>query len=271
MQNERIEPFEKGTHIMWNDPHISKQLLKFHLDPDNDAASRRPESIDRVIDWIEDGLIRKGSKILDLGCGPGLYCQRLAMKGYSVTGLDISKTSIEYARSYAEENDLAIDYIHGDYIFDKIPGDNDMVMIIYCDLGVLDDKDRDKLLKKIHRSLKIGGRILFDVAGPRSFHDVQEGTKIERHHGGFWSTQSYSLEEKVKKYPEINTILHEHMVKLNNGENRTYRFWDRCYSKDEIKRFLERTGFYDVIIRDDIIKDSNFRTSKIIFATAIKE
>jgi SAM-dependent methyltransferase len=267
---DRITPFSKGTHFMWDDPHISKQLLKFHLDPNFDAASRRPEIIDRTLEWIEH-LLEENSRILDLGCGPGLYCQRLASAGHRVTGLDISKNSIEYARTYAEKNGLDIRYINGDYTAGDIPQENDLVMIIFCDIGVFDDETRDLLLKKIHESLKTGGRITFDVAGPGFLDDFEEGTKTERHDGGFWSPEPYTHIEEVMKFPELKAMLHEHTISLDNGETRTYRFWDRSYSKEEIGSFLKEAGFSNIEFKDDIVEDSNFRMNKVIFTSAMKE
>jgi hypothetical protein len=32
--------YATGSHVMWTDPHISQQLLLFHIDPDHDTASR---------------------------------------------------------------------------------------------------------------------------------------------------------------------------------------------------------------------------------------
>ncbi len=75
-------PFAQAGQRIWTDPHVSKQLLAAHLDPKTDAASRRPESIDRTITWVVNLLdLKPGNKILDLGCGPGLYSQRLAKLG----------------------------------------------------------------------------------------------------------------------------------------------------------------------------------------------
>ncbi|GIU69565.1 MAG: hypothetical protein KatS3mg002_0801 [Candidatus Woesearchaeota archaeon] len=42
--------------------------------------------------------IKDAKTILDVGCGPGLYCEILKQKGYEVTGVDYSKNIIEYAR-----------------------------------------------------------------------------------------------------------------------------------------------------------------------------
>ncbi len=45
-----------------------------------------------------------GAKILDVGCGSGYISLELARNGYHVTGIDISKKSIETAQRVLEEN-----------------------------------------------------------------------------------------------------------------------------------------------------------------------
>ncbi len=41
--------FEPGEPRFWNDPHISKSMLRAHLDPNHDAASRMPEIIGSTV------------------------------------------------------------------------------------------------------------------------------------------------------------------------------------------------------------------------------
>ena len=71
--------FTAGELEFWTDPYIAKQMLKTHLDPNVDLASRRPETIQRTVAWIlkMTGL-KVGDALLDLGCGPGLYAERFA-------------------------------------------------------------------------------------------------------------------------------------------------------------------------------------------------
>src|SRR5690554_1332934 len=104
---EKPKPFTPGEPLFWDDPHISAQMLKAHLNAENDVASRRPETIRRSMDWLIATLgLQAGDKVLDLGCGPGLYAAHLAEKGLQVTGIDYSRRSIAYARQYANEHHL---------------------------------------------------------------------------------------------------------------------------------------------------------------------
>jgi 2-polyprenyl-3-methyl-5-hydroxy-6-metoxy-1,4-benzoquinol methylase len=109
--------FTRGNCNFWNDEHTSKLLLEAHLDPDWDAASRRPATIEQTVAWVTaEFLPEAGGEILDLGCGPGLYSQRFARMGHHVTGMDFSKRSIAYARERAAEEGLAIKYIYQNYV-----------------------------------------------------------------------------------------------------------------------------------------------------------
>lgn len=41
---KRPELWQRSAASLWDDPHISKGMLKAHLDPEIDAASRRHET-----------------------------------------------------------------------------------------------------------------------------------------------------------------------------------------------------------------------------------
>ncbi len=90
--DKRPTLFEPGEPLFWDDPHISSEMLKAHLDPEIDAASRKPATIDLTCDWLVGHFrLRPGDRVLDLGCGPGLYTSRLAKRGLKVTGIDYSR------------------------------------------------------------------------------------------------------------------------------------------------------------------------------------
>ncbi|MDA3846167.1 MAG: methyltransferase domain-containing protein, partial [Vallitaleaceae bacterium] len=149
---EDVKPYSKGTATMWTDPYISKQLLDMHINPDTNTASRKEITIDKIIGLICEISDKPFGKVIDLGCGPGLYTEKLAKKGYQLTGVDFSNNSIDYAKKHAKQNQLNIHYICGNYLDIDIEeeGTYDLVMMIYCDFGVLSMEEREKLMKNIY-------------------------------------------------------------------------------------------------------------------------
>jgi len=116
--NERPEPFAFYTaKDLWTDKYTSKRMLSFHLDESIIVSSRNAEFINRSVQWIVSELhIGKGTRIVDFGCGPGLFAARLAKRGASVTGIDFSKRSIAYAKEAATREQLKINYVNLDYL-----------------------------------------------------------------------------------------------------------------------------------------------------------
>ena len=73
------EPWAEGQKIPLDDPSFSRRMLREHLSQDHDAASRRFAIIDQHVAWIHHQVLSdRTSRILDLGCGPGLYTSRLS-------------------------------------------------------------------------------------------------------------------------------------------------------------------------------------------------
>lgn len=110
-QMQTPEVFKASKTIFWQDPHIAKYLLEAHLDPNNEGASRNPFFIDKSVQFINELVNEtKGKKIIDIGCGPGLYCERLSKFGFEVTGVDFSENSIRYAQETAQHLGIDIHY-----------------------------------------------------------------------------------------------------------------------------------------------------------------
>ena len=100
------------------------------------------------------------SKILDLGCGNGRHSRCLALKGFSVIGLDLSSSSIMDAKKYESSN---LNFYRHDM---RLPfGNNyfDYVFNFFTSFGYFKSNLEDnQVLSHISRSLKPGGMLVMD-------------------------------------------------------------------------------------------------------------
>jgi len=181
------EPWSEGEKIPWNEPAFSERMLREHLSQKHDLASRRLNLIDAHVDWIHNRLLsRKPARILDLGCGPGLYTSRLAQMGHACTGIDFSPASIRYAREQAAEDGLDCTYVHADVRAAEFGSGFDLVMFLYGELNVFRPGAARAILEKARASLAPGGTLLLE---PHRFATVKKvGTQAP-----FWQSAEAGL------------------------------------------------------------------------------
>lgn len=265
IDDSRPALFEQSPHCIWTDAYIQRQLLKVHLDPSSDGASRRRESVAAIVSFICNRT-REGSRLLDLGCGPGLYTSLLADAHYEVTGIDFNRASIEYAAAQRAD----IRYYEGDYLLHYPPGEFDAVTMIYCDMGTHPDEARDRLLANIYRSLADGGVFIFDVFSEKIVGEKQEGRSWDYEpSGGFWSGGEYLLLSQTFHYPENRAFAYRYHLVLPEMV-KSFLIWERYYSEEEITGVLEKAGFRNVSIRTDLLGRNNFTSSGEMFVIAEK-
>ncbi len=112
-------PWRDGAKIPWHEPGFSRRMLGVHLDQSNHMASRSLEVIGGHVDWLEALVRRKlpeveRPRLLDAGCGPGLYCHELARRGWLTVGCDFAPAPLDHARREAEKEGLDCTFLAAD-------------------------------------------------------------------------------------------------------------------------------------------------------------
>jgi SAM-dependent methyltransferase len=238
------DPFTSGEPLFWDDPHISAQMLKAHLDPNTDAASRRPEIIDRSVDWLIRTLgLETGDSILDLGCGPGLYASRFARAALRVTGVDTSHRSLDYARNYAQENNLKIFYRYQNYLELGDEDQYDAALLIYGDFCPLNPTQRARLLQNVYRALKPNGKFVLDVTTREHRKKYGNQNSWRALESGFWKPGQHLVLEEGFDYPEQSIWLDQYITIQSEGTVSLYRNWFQDYTPETIQSELEQGGF----------------------------
>lgn len=237
-------PYTPGEPLFWNDPYISSQLLAAHLDPDTDAASRRPDHIRRSVAWLVECLgLQPADRVVDLGCGPGLYAAQLAQAGLAVTGLDYSRRSIDYAVEYALAHGLNIDYRCQDYLTLTDQARYDVALLIYGDFCTFTPAQRAHLLHLVHRALRPGGRFALDVStrAHRRRHGLQNGWYAAEK--GFWRPHPHLVLEQGFDYPDELIYLDQYVIVEPDGKIILYRNWFQDYTVQMIMAELSAASF----------------------------
>jgi 2-polyprenyl-3-methyl-5-hydroxy-6-metoxy-1,4-benzoquinol methylase len=239
----------------WDDPYIAQQMLEAHINPAIDAASRKPETIEATVEWLDKEFLQtlSGNQIIDLGCGPGLYTSKLAQLGYEVSGIDLSKNSILYAKKLAKKLDLSIKYQIGNYLDWRSYQKYDAVTLIFYDYGTFNPLQRRILLENIHEALKPGGLFIFDVVTKN--HDYQNDQHCEWsvcEKNGFWMQEGYLSLSNSFRYENASVNLSQHVVINENGETKIYRIWEHWFDPSTISSELEEGGFEMVWVGSDL-------------------
>ena len=238
--NKRPKPFEfYTTEDLWTDEHTSRQMLDFHLNDEVDLSSRNSQFIDRSIDWIASCFcVGEGTKIVDFGCGPGLYTNRLAQRGASVTGIDFSARSIHHAQAAAERKGIEVNYLHQNYLESKLEGQFDLILVIFCDFCALSPSQRRSLLLEFHRILRPEGQLLFDVYSYAAYEKREEAATCELNLlDGFWSEEPYYGFLNTFKYDEEKVVLDKYTI-VEATRVRTVYNWLQYFTPETLEQEL---------------------------------
>jgi SAM-dependent methyltransferase len=243
--SSRPAPFSAfTTPQFWDDPHISAQMLALHLDPEGVPASRPHAFIDRSVAWLIPTLhLAPGSRLLDLGCGPGLYAHRLARKGIEVLGVDTSRRSIDYARRTAEADGLSARFRRGNYLTADLGLGHDAAILIYEDYCALSPAQRASFLPRIGAALRAGGRLLFDVTSSERFAQFTDSVAtVPDLMDGFWAEPPYTGTHETWTYPDLSLVLERYTIETATS-SRQFWNWMHCLTPAEVTTELTEGGF----------------------------
>ncbi len=265
------KPWAEGEKIPWHDPEFSRRMLKEHLSQRHDAASRRTGTIKKHVDWIHsfvlDGV---PSRVLDLGCGPGLYVARLAALGHACRGIDFSPASIEYAVKHAPKN---CSYTLGDIRTTDFDSGYDLVMLIFGEFNVFKPEDAEMILRKAHAALKPGGQLLLEVTTYDAVYEMgnQPATWYSAENELFADAPHLCLMESF--WDEVLSVAIEryYIVDVASGDVVRYSASTQAYMEEGLREMLQSVGFPKVELYPSLLGKENPSQQELMVMIAHKE
>jgi SAM-dependent methyltransferase len=244
-----VAPWQYGENIPWHEPGFSERMLREHLSQEHDAASRRSETIDAHVDWVHQHLLKgHAARILDLGCGPGLYTSRLAERGHQCVGIDYSPASTAYAEDHARRENLHCRYRRQDIRRARYGAGFRLVMLIFGEFNVFRPSDARAILRKAHRALEDDGLLLLE---PHTFAAVRtigqrESHWYSRERGLFSDKPHLCLQEHSWDSATNTATIRYFVVDAASAAISDYAQTFQAYPDSEYRSLLADSGFDDV-------------------------
>ncbi len=238
--------------IPWDDPDFSARMLAEHLSQAHDLASRRTEWIERQVVWLHETVLAgRPSRVLDLGCGPGLYAGRLAALGHRVHGIDFSPASVVYARAHDDTG--RCDFTLGDLRTAGFGGPYEAALFLYGELNVFPPSDALVILRRAGASLVPGGRLVIE---PQAHAGVvaagQAPSASEQVAADVFSGRPHEVRTENRwlagEQVAVTTFT---ITDAADGTEQTYRSTTRAWTDDQLRALLVEAGFTDPRRHDD--------------------
>lgn len=138
---------------------------------DPNGAFRTLHAINPLrLDYVLRHAALEGVKLLDVGCGGGIFAEAAAAAGAQVTGIDLAPASIDIARAHAAESGLEIHY-ECIAVDDLAAGQAGTFDVVTC-FEMLEHVPRpDEIVAACAAALRPGGSAFFSTINrnPKSF------------------------------------------------------------------------------------------------------
>lgn len=196
-------------------------------------------------------------RVIDLGCGSGIWAAQLCRRGYDVTGVDLSPAMLAIARRRAPK----AKFVRGSLHAVPLPPCDAVTALGECFNYLFDAgarrPDRLGLLKRIYAALRPGGVLIFDMATPGR----GGGTPIRVREGRDWMLVSQVSEDAASRTLTRRIVAFRRSGRSYRRIDETHRL--RLFPRTEMADWLRTAGFRVRTIRG--YGDVPFPTSLVGF------
>ena len=241
--------WEGAYKIPWNEPEFSRRMLLEHLSQEHDLASRREGLIRALVEWIDMRFPDSPSpRVLDVGCGPGLYVKEFLAHGYRCVGIDFSPASVAYARDLTTGR---AEIVEGDVREVEFGSGFDGVLMLFGEINVFYPGECRGLLQKMHDALHPGGLLVLEGHTFESIHQLGLAPFTRYRTGpglqGLFSASPHLCLVENHWMPEQATAVQRfHVLEEADKAPRLYRSTTKAWSNEEYEELLVSAGFADI-------------------------
>ncbi|WPP47798.1 bifunctional 2-polyprenyl-6-hydroxyphenol methylase/3-demethylubiquinol 3-O-methyltransferase UbiG [Pseudomonas sp. AN-1] len=114
------------------------------------------------VNWIDERVGLAGKRVLDVGCGGGILSESMALRGATVTAIDMGEAPLAVARLHQLESGVQVDYRQStaEALAAELPGQFDVVTCLEMLEHV---PDPASVIAACQRLVKPGGQVFFST------------------------------------------------------------------------------------------------------------
>lgn len=208
----------------WFERWFGEEYLRLYAHRDEADAERAVALIDRV------GKL-DGARVLDMGCGPGRHAARLAQRGATVFGFDLSMPLLSRARhgtppftSLVRGDMRHLPFCHGTF---------DLIVNLFTSFGYFaDDQEHAQVIQGVADALVPGGKLFMDFLNADSVR-----TNLLPHEERKFGTQHVAIERRLSDDQRF-VVKEMHMV----DDGRAFLERVRLFSADDLAAMMGQAG-----------------------------
>lgn len=198
---------------------------------DEAEAERLIDLVEREVDPAPD------AHILDVGCGRGRHARILARRGYDVTGIDLSASSIVEAREWAAQDGLDITFVQGDMREPYCEGCADGVVNLFTSFGYFEtDAKNRRALHAMATALPPDGWLLQDYLNAPQVRATLEPESVDTVDG---------VTIRQRRWIEDSRINKKITLEWNDTKD-TFHESVRLYTREDLEEMYEAAGLTPV-------------------------
>lgn len=190
--------------------------------------------------------LSEGDRVLDAPCGYGRISLPLAKRGLQVTGLDLSKTLLDFAKEKAAAEQLSeqVDFVHADLRDAKIDGGFQAAVNLFSSIGYGEEEDDFRMMRTIHDALAPGGKLYLDTMHRDALVTRQALGEVP----GYRGPGGITMREK-NQFDPVRGRIHSKWTWNSPTVSGSRESDLRLYSATELVALMQRAGFAQVECR----------------------
>ena len=171
--------------------------------------------------------LKAGERVLDIGCGQGVFCRQLHSKGVSVVGIDASLRMIQSAKQRSPK-DIRFEILNAEKLAQANLGTFDAAA---CLLAIQNMEHLDVVLKGCSDALRKSGRLVMVMTHP--------AFRIPRQSGWGWDEQRKLQYRRVDRYMSPLKV----PIQMHPGSDPGQVTWTFHRSIETYVKSLTASGF----------------------------